>query len=98
MNPLLMLHGTADNWVPPAPCRKYIARLKAAGNIANMIEYPDAHHVFDAPFFAKVSTVPDASTAAHCHFQEMDGGVLANADTGKPLAPADACNMGPCRR
>jgi dienelactone hydrolase len=91
VSPLLMLHGTADNWVPAAPCREYVARLKKAGNAASMIEYPDAHHVFDSPFFAKVTTAPGAVTPAHCRFREMDGSVLANADTGKPLTPADAC-------
>jgi dienelactone hydrolase len=47
--PVLMLHGAEDDWVPPAPCREYASRLTKAGKNVRYIEYPDAEHVFDGP-------------------------------------------------
>ncbi len=43
--PLTMLTGALDDWTPAAPCRALAAQ---AGGI-RYIEYPDAHHAFDAP-------------------------------------------------
>jgi dienelactone hydrolase len=39
-----VLIGTADNWTPPAPCRKLAER-----DAVRLIEYPGAVHGFDAP-------------------------------------------------
>jgi dienelactone hydrolase len=49
--PILMLHGTADDLTPIAPCREYAERLSKAGKTARIIEYPDAYHQFDAPVY-----------------------------------------------
>ena len=49
--PILMLHGTADDLTPIAPCREYAERLSKAGKSARIIEYPDAYHQFDAPMY-----------------------------------------------
>ena len=47
--PLLIQHGGADDWVPPAPCVELVAKLKQAGVQIEVIIYPDAHHGFDSP-------------------------------------------------
>jgi dienelactone hydrolase len=39
-----VLIGSADNWTPPAPCRKLAER-----DAVRLIEYPGAVHGFDAP-------------------------------------------------
>src|SRR6478736_3615201 len=43
--PILMLHGTADDLTPIAPCREYAERLSKAGKSARIIEYPDAYPI-----------------------------------------------------
>ena len=47
--PVLMLHGAADDWVPPAPCREYASRLTKAGKNVRYIEYPDAQQSSTGP-------------------------------------------------
>jgi dienelactone hydrolase len=91
VSPVLMLHGTADDWVPAAPCREYAVRLGKTGNSVRMTEYPDAHHGFDWPAIAKVTKQDNVVHPAHCRYSEMDGGAIVNIDTGKPLTPADTC-------
>jgi hypothetical protein len=88
--PLLMLHGMADDFVPLGPCREYAERLTKARKNVRMIEYPDAHHVFDAPAAGQVTKIANRRTAAWCRFAETDGG-LVNEATQKPLTPADEC-------
>ena len=44
--PLLILIGTEDDWTPAEPCRRLAARFP--GRI-RLVEYPGAHHDFDAP-------------------------------------------------
>jgi dienelactone hydrolase len=96
VSPMLFLHGTADDWVPAAPCREYTSRLKNAGKDVRMIEYPDAHHVFDAPATGPVRKMANVATAAWCRFAETDNGVVINTETRMPPSPQDACRrMGP---
>lgn len=44
--PLLLLIGEADDWTPAHPCRTL---ARAAGPRVTYVEYPGAHHGFDAP-------------------------------------------------
>jgi dienelactone hydrolase len=88
-SPVLMLHGTADDWMPIAPCREYAARLGKAGMNARFIEYPGAYHVFDSPDRREQVKLPQASTVRNCRFVEAEGGSLINVVTRQP-ASADA--------
>jgi dienelactone hydrolase len=90
-SPLLLLHGSPDNWVPAATCRDYAARLKTAGSDARLIEYADAHHAFDGPLLAKVTQYPNVTTPVGCRLDETDGGILVSAETKQPLAPTESC-------
>jgi dienelactone hydrolase len=91
MSPMLIIHGEADDWVPMGPCREYAERLMQAGKNVRFKGYADAHHGFDALVSKSVKKFENASTSAWCRFQEGEGGIVANVDTGKPLAADDAC-------
>jgi dienelactone hydrolase len=43
--PVRIHHGIPDDYVPAAPCRCYVERLRKAGQ--DVTEYPAAHHSFD---------------------------------------------------
>src|SRR3979409_544143 len=40
--PIRMFHGAADDYVPVAPCRAYVERLRAVGNDVQLTEFADA--------------------------------------------------------
>jgi dienelactone hydrolase len=48
--PLLLMSGSLDDWTPPAPCRRLVARLQKdqPAQTVRYIEYPDSHHAFDS--------------------------------------------------
>jgi dienelactone hydrolase len=89
--PALLLHGAADDWLPIEPCRKYAARLSAAGKNVRLIEYPDADHSYDMVQFREPKKLPGAVTPRKCTLAEGDGGALVNADTKQPFTPTDPC-------
>jgi dienelactone hydrolase len=88
--PVRMFHGAADDYVPAAPCKGYVQRLKAAGADAVMFEYPGAHHMFDTRLPGPIP-LPQAITIRKCQLAERSLGTIVNEATGKPLSMGDAC-------
>ena len=89
--PIRVLHGTADDYNPIAPCRAYVGRLSKVGKDIRLVEYPDAHHVFDAPAEKEPRKIAAAPTTVHCVLAEGDGGVIMNDETKQPFNYGDAC-------
>lgn len=89
VSPLLILHGTAEDWVPYAPCDDYAKRLAKAGQDVRIIGYPDSYHVFDSPAAGAPRKV-EFRTNAGCMLEESDNGVVSR-ETNKPLESTDAC-------
>lgn len=90
--PMRLFHGVADDWVPIAPCREYVARLRQAGKDVQLNEYAGANHAFDNPLNAPARRIPDAQSLRNCTRQERPGGQLINLETGQPsLGWNDSC-------
>ncbi len=89
VSPLLILHGTAEDWVPFAPCDDYAQRLAKAGKDVRIIGYPDSYHVFDSPAAGPVRKM-DFKTSAGCLLEETESGVVSR-ETQKPLDGAAPC-------
>jgi dienelactone hydrolase len=90
--PIRLHHGTADDYVPVAPCRAYVARLRAAGRDVQLTEYPDAHHAYDNPLGSKTLTVASASQSVrNCQLKEEPRGLIINTATGQPFSYQDPC-------
>jgi dienelactone hydrolase len=90
LKPMLFLHGSADDWALPASCREYSARLANTGTNIRFVEYPDAHHAFDAPAFKTPVKVAAGQKWSDCRVGE-EKGELVNKDTGQPFSFSDAC-------
>ena len=88
--PIRLFHGAADDYVPVAPCRPYVERLRKAGKDVTLTEYPDAHHAFDNPFL-KVGTAPQSQTTRRCTMVEEPVGTIINAATKQPFTMEDPC-------
>jgi dienelactone hydrolase len=95
--PIRLFHGTVDDYVPVAPCRDYVERLRKAGKDVQLTEYPDTHHVFDNPLLKETPTVfPTWQTTRHCTLVEDIPGRIVNAETKQVFTYADPCvELGP---
>jgi dienelactone hydrolase len=89
--PIRLLHGSADDYVPIGPCRAFVERLSKSGKDIRLIEYPDAHHVFDAPAFREPRKLAAAPTTRRCLMVEGDNGTVLNQETKQPFSYGDAC-------
>jgi dienelactone hydrolase len=89
--PIRIHHGLADDYVPVAPCRPYVARLRAAGKNVTLTEYPNAHHAFDSPTFKTPTKRPQSETTRNCTLQEESMGRLINTRTGQLFTYKDPC-------
>lgn len=88
--PVRLFHGLSDDYVPAAPCKGYVQRLKAAGADAEMFIYQGAHHAFDTRLPGAIP-LPQAITIRKCTLAERPLGTIVNQETGKPLAMSDKC-------
>jgi len=90
--PIRLFHGMADDYVPVAPCRGYVERLRKAGKDVTLTEYPDAHHAFDNPVLKEgPQPAPQSQTTRRCTMKEVPGGVIINAVTQQPFTMEDPC-------
>jgi dienelactone hydrolase len=95
-SPIRMFHGAADNYVPVAPCREYVQRLKAKGVDVTLTEYAGAHHVFDGRLFKTPVIAEKSQSTRNCQLAERQNGVVVNVKTGQPFSYADPCvELGP---
>jgi dienelactone hydrolase len=93
-SPIRMFHGAADNYVPVAPCRGYVARLKANGADVTLTEYPGAHHAFDR--HGPVVVAEKSQSTRSCELAERANGLVVNVKTGQPFTYGDRCvELGP---
>lgn len=89
--PIRLFHGSADDYVPIAPCRAYVERLKTKGKDVQLTEYPGAGHVFDGRAYKTPLKLEKAQTARHCQLEESADGVIVNAKTQQPFTWSDPC-------
>ncbi len=89
--PILMFHGTADDYVDPKPCRDFAMRLKADGANIQFIDVPDAHHAYDI-LLAPINAKPNPQTqTTNCALIEGPEGVIINTETNEPFGYRDSC-------
>jgi len=95
-SPIRMFHGAADNYVPVAPCRGYVERLKVKGANVTLTEYAGAHHVFDGRAFKTPVVAAKSQSTRGCELAEAKGGVVVSVKTRQPFSYADPCvQLGP---
>jgi dienelactone hydrolase len=88
--PILILHGTADDWLPIGQCERYVERLQSAGVAAELRAYDGAHHSFDDVTLPAEMSLLNALSPRMCEFAEMNGEIIDVA-TGQ-----SATIDGPC--
>jgi dienelactone hydrolase len=89
--PIRLFHGIADDYTPISTCRQYVERVRAAGADVVLHEYAHALHGFDNPRLSQVSRNGRAMNPTRCYYEEKEGAVVVNAETGKPMSYRDAC-------
>jgi dienelactone hydrolase len=94
--PMRMFHGQADDYVPVAPCRPYVERLRKAGKDVVLTEYPNAHHAFDNPANPQPVKAPRSQSTRSCVLHEDAKGRVINTKTGEVFTYKDPCvEIGP---
>ena len=89
-HPIRLYHGAADDYVPVAPTRAYVERLRRTRKDVQLTVYEGARHVFDNPLNPDVLEVPEAAISNHCRRAEVEPGEIINLDTGKPFSWNDS--------
>ena len=89
--PIRIFHGSADDYVPVEPTRRYVDRLRRAGKDVQLTVYEGARHAFDNPLYPSVLSLPDAALTSNCRREEKQPGNIINLDTGKTFTWKDAC-------
>lgn len=90
-HPIRIFHGVSDDYVEIAPCRAYVARLRAAGKDVTLTEYADTWHAFDYVVLPSTPMIAQNAQTTHCVLKEEPGGVILNMATMKPFTFEDGC-------
>ena len=91
--PIRIFHGNADDFVPIAPCRSYVERLRKAGKDVQLTEYAGAYHLFDAATLKTPQKLPQAQTLRHCpQLEEAADGRIMDSQTKQTFTyKSDPC-------
>lgn len=89
--PIRIFHGSIDDTNPPATCKAYVARLRAAGHDVELTEYPGAAHSFDNPAAPNPPARSNTQSVRNCTIREDAPGQLINVATKQPFTYNDAC-------
>jgi dienelactone hydrolase len=89
--PIRLFHGAADDWVPVAPCRTYVERLRKAGKDVQLTEYSEAYHAFDVHTPTAPLPIPQVQTGRRCLLEETAGGQIINRQTQQAFSIEDPC-------
>jgi len=94
--PIRIHHGLADDFIPIAPCRLYVARLRAANKDVVLTAYPNAYHFFDNPGIPQPRQAVRWQTTRSCAMHEDQNGRVINNASGRMFSYEDACvELGP---
>ncbi len=83
--PILVLMGARDTYTGIAPCRRYVARLRAAGVDARLVAYPGAYHAFDHDGLTRVQHLRQAQNFSRCLAWRGDDLWLIDPATGRRM-------------
>jgi dienelactone hydrolase len=86
--PIRLLHGTADDWTPIAPCHESVTRLQRRGKDVQLLAYLGAPHGFDMPWPRQ--RFPAYQGLGTCRLEEREEGRIVNRETGQRVQPTDA--------
>ena len=90
--PIRIFHGAADDYVPVAPSRLYVERLRKAGKDVQLTEYAGAQHVFDWAMLKTPLKLAQGQTARNCQLEEAADGRIINSKTKQPFGwKSDPC-------
>jgi dienelactone hydrolase len=89
--PIRIFHGSADDWLPVAACREYVARLRNLGKDVALTDYAGAHHSFDTRSLKEPVKIPQANSLVRCRLEEGADGQNINSSTRQPFTPSDPC-------
>jgi len=90
--PIRIFHGAADDYVPVAPTRLYVERLRKAGKDVQLTEYAGAQHVFDWAMLKTPVKLAQGQTARNCQLEEAADGRIINSKTKQPFGwNSDSC-------
>lgn len=92
--PMLFLHGDADDYVPMQPCQDYAARIAAAGTPAQFIVVPGARHKFDADDPKRYTLRSVRRTSATCPLEtDIANFAIDDMRTGKRLTSEEVSTI-----
>ena len=89
--PIRIFHGSADDYVPVAPCRAYVERLKAKGKDVQLLNMQAQDTCSMGGCLRRLSKLEKAPTTRRCELAEAENGVIVNVKTKQPFTWADPC-------